>query len=89
MKPTVFAQWGNALMLVLTAIFMLAPLLVVVLVSFSNSSVFNLPGIMLYMVLRPKETLAELCDALDGRRAFSESDQLPRPRGPRNDLAVQ
>jgi putative spermidine/putrescine transport system permease protein len=44
MKPTVFAQWGNALLLVLTAIFMLAPLLVVVLVSFSNSTVFNLPG---------------------------------------------
>ena len=36
-------QWANAVLLAATAIFMLAPLLVVVLVSFSNSSVFNLP----------------------------------------------
>ena len=36
-------RWANALLLALTAAFMLAPLLVVVGVSFSNSAVFNLP----------------------------------------------
>ncbi|MDB5848886.1 MAG: binding-protein-dependent transport system inner rane component [Rhodoferax sp.] len=45
MKPHQLARWGNHLLLAATALFMLAPLLVVVLVSFSNSSVFNLPGL--------------------------------------------
>ena len=37
-------QWANRALLAATAVFMLAPLLVVMLVSFGNSSVFNLPG---------------------------------------------
>lgn len=43
MNPTLLSRWSSRLLLAAVAVFMLAPLLVVVLVSFSNSSVFNLP----------------------------------------------
>lgn len=43
MRVASIARWGGNLLLIAIAIFMLAPLIVVVLVSFSNSSVFNLP----------------------------------------------
>lgn len=38
-------RYANGLLLAATAVFMLAPLVVVLLVSFGNSSVFNLPGL--------------------------------------------
>ena len=38
-----WARWALNLIAILVALFMLAPLLVAVLVSFSSSSVFNLP----------------------------------------------
>src|SRR6185437_2295204 len=37
--------------------------------------VFNLPGILLYMVLRPKETLAELYDRRLGSEALLQEIQ--------------
>lgn len=40
-----FTRYANGLLLAATAVFMLAPLVVVLLVSFGNSSVFNLPGL--------------------------------------------
>ncbi|QHI97807.1 ABC transporter permease subunit [Xylophilus rhododendri] len=43
MRTTLFPRWAGGLLLALTAVFMLAPLVVVTLVSFSGSSVFNLP----------------------------------------------
>ncbi|OWT79913.1 MULTISPECIES: ABC transporter permease [unclassified Achromobacter] len=44
MKTDKLTRAGGSLMLLLVAIFMLAPLVVVVLVSFSSSPVFNLPA---------------------------------------------
>ena len=44
MKASLLSRWSSHLLLAAVAIFMLAPLLVVVLVSFGNSSVFNLPS---------------------------------------------
>lgn len=43
MKAGAWHRGGDALLLMAVALFMLAPLVVVVLVSFSNSAVFNLP----------------------------------------------
>ena len=43
MNAGILSRWSSRLLLAVVALFMLAPLLVVVLVSFSNSSVFNLP----------------------------------------------
>ena len=43
MKNALFPRWAGGLLLALVAVFMLAPLVVVTLVSFSSSSVFNLP----------------------------------------------
>lgn len=44
MKTALLLRWARGLLLALVALFMLSPLVVVVLVSFSNSSVFNLPS---------------------------------------------
>ena len=43
MNAGLLSRWSSRLLLAVVAVFMLAPLLVVVLVSFSSSSVFNLP----------------------------------------------
>lgn len=44
MRAVSVSRWSGNLLLIATAVFMLAPLIVVVLVSFSSSSVFNLPA---------------------------------------------
>jgi putative spermidine/putrescine transport system permease protein len=43
-RGAAFTRWAGGALLAAVAVFMLLPLLVVILVSFSNSSVFNLPA---------------------------------------------